>query len=431
MKNNPLVYFETMGCQMNVADSRRFIGVLRAHGYTQTDTRALADLVVLNTCSVRERAESRAKQRIREYVREAGEARLVGRHVRVWVVGCMAQRVGDLLKKEIRGIDCVIGTKDTEAFEQVVAQRLVGDVDYTETASPIAIAGVAELVPVMRGCDNYCSYCIVPYVRGHEQSVGAQQVYSQIRELVSRGVREVMLLGQNVNSYRDGSVDFPALLAGVNAIDGLERIRFFTSHPKDCTDELIAAVAGLSKICNHFHLPVQAGSDRILGLMNRKYTRAHYEGLIEKIKRAIPDIDITTDIMVGFPGETESEFEETMELVKQTRFTQVYMFAYSKRAGTSAASMTEALSPQEKRARLTELVKVQTQITMDHYNAMVGKTCSVLVTERQNNQEALWMSQDIGCKRVLIACDRDVTGTILDVQIARSTGMNLIATPVK
>jgi tRNA-2-methylthio-N6-dimethylallyladenosine synthase len=280
----------------------------------------------------------------------------------------------------------------------------------------------------MRGCNNFCAYCIVPFVRGREASEKAETIVAALSARVARGVREVTLLGQNVNSYRDGGIDFPALLRGVASIDGLSRIRFLTSHPKDCTEELIRAMAENAKICRHIHLPVQAGSDRILTLMNRKYTADRYRSLLAMIRRLLPDADITTDLMVGFPSETEDEFAATLALVEEARFTTAFMFAYSVREGTAAARLRDDLPREVKIERLNRLIALQTAITRDGYESMVGRTAEVMVYGPvEKRGEPYLRGQDRGCKRVLVARCAASPGTVLSARILRSSGMTLVA----
>jgi tRNA-2-methylthio-N6-dimethylallyladenosine synthase len=417
----PSVFFETFGCQMNVADSDMLAHALAARGYYRAESGTEADLVVINTCSVRERAEIRAKARIAEYARHKKKNK---HNQQLWVVGCMAQRLGKALITEIPGVDRVVGAKDIMTF--------VSDIDAVLNVSPPArtadaeAAQVSVFVPIMRGCNNFCSYCVVPYVRGEEQSIPAAKVENTVRELIDKGVKEITLLGQNVNSYSDGVCDFAELLGKMHCLAGLERIRFTTSHPKDCTLKLVRTMAGLPKVCNHIHLPVQSGSSRILGLMNRNYTREAYLERIEVIKQEVPGVDITTDAMVGFPSETEDDFQETLSLFESVRFTTAFMFAYSKRDGTAAAGMIDDVAMNKKKERLAALINVQTKITKEHYASMVGKELDVLFTERQRGRENLWMGQDNGCKRVLLACDDAIAGTILHVRVNRSSGMTLI-----
>ncbi len=413
----PLVYFQTFGCQMNVADSDTIHQLLSQRGFVLTDSPHDADLIVVNTCSVRENAEKRARARISEF---AGIKKR--RNGNLWVIGCMAERLGDKLRQQIAGVDQVIGAKQMERIEEVVESLVPSEAQN----GVFSRSAVTDFVPVMRGCDNYCAYCIVPYVRGSEMSIPFEIIEKQVKQKVASGVKEITFLGQNVNSYNHDGMDFPDLLARIVEVDGLERIRFTTSHPKDCTRKLIDTVASDPKFCSHIHLPVQAGSDRILSLMNRGYDAEHYRGLIEMIRTRMPHADITTDIMVGFPSETDAEFRDTLKLVEDARYTTAFMFAYSPREGTAAASMKEMISEEEKQARLTQLIGLQTEITREIYESSVGRELEVFISGRQEKRDRAWMGQDHGCKRVLLACSDLEAGMILRCRAVRSSGMTLI-----
>ncbi|MDR0331661.1 MAG: tRNA (N6-isopentenyl adenosine(37)-C2)-methylthiotransferase MiaB [Chitinispirillales bacterium] len=409
----PSVYFQTFGCQMNSADSDEIRALLAERGFLPCGSPAESDLIVVNTCSVREAAERRARSRIAEFA----SAKRARAGQRLWVVGCMAERLGDKLKEEIPGVDLVIGAKRMERIGEAIEAHFPKGIDVGADTGGVAKIGISrhlppifsktavtDFVPVMRGCDNYCAYCIVPYVRGNERSVPYESVESAVKEKVDAGIKEITFLGQNVNSYNYNGIDFPELLSKIAETSGLARIRFTTSHPKDCTERLIEVIASSGKFASHTHLPVQAGSDRILSLMNRKYTASRYRCLLDMIRTRLPRADITSDIMVGFPTESDAEFRETLELLRAARFTTAFMFAYSKRAGTAAASMEEGISQAEKMARLTELITLQTEITREIYEKAVGEELEVLVTERQQKRDLAWMGQDAGCKRVLISC---------------------------
>jgi tRNA-2-methylthio-N6-dimethylallyladenosine synthase len=388
------VYFETYGCQMNVADSDFLADLLAQEGYGIASKPESADLVVVNTCSVREHAEVRARGRLAELA----HARLKRKaSQQLWVVGCMAQRVGERLLAEIPGVDRVVGAVEIEGLHSKIHSYLAR-VDSTASFRR-PHQGVSSFVPVMRGCDNYCAYCIVPYVRGSEHSVPRGTILDTVRSLADSGVVEVNLLGQNVNSYRDpqSGEGFTALLRAIDAIDGVRRIRFTTSHPKDCSRELIDAVADLPKLCKHIHLPVQSGSTRILQRMNRRYSREQYLETIGYIRERMPHADITTDVMTGFPGETEDDFEQTLSLFRTVRYTTAFMFVFSPRTGTTAAGMADQIAQSVARDRLERLIHLQNGITREHYLAMVGKEVEVLVTERSRN------GADTGWRRTLDA----------------------------
>ncbi len=411
----PYVFFQTFGCQMNIADSDEICGRLVKSGFYPTEDPSLADLIVVNTCSVREHAERRAKVRIGEY------GRLKKRDAQLWVIGCMAERLGPGLMA-IPGVTRVIGARSLECIDAEIGAA------PAETAAQAAVVphGASGFLSVMRGCDNYCAYCIVPYVRGPEHSIPATDLIDSLRKKADSGIREITLLGQNVNSYRSSGLDFPDLLAGIAEIPGIERIRFTTSHPKDCSEKLIITMKNEPKCCRHFHLPMQAGSDRILKLMNRGYSTAEYLDRIAMIRSHMPEADITTDILVGFPSETEEEFEQTCRLAEKARFTAAFMFAYSVRQGTAAASMPGAVSHSVKQSRLGKLIELQTGITKAVYAGMVGKRVQLMIGNRHTKDDRWWMAMDYGSKRALIACDGLQSGTILDAGVVRSSGMTLV-----
>ena len=419
----PSAYFETFGCQMNVADADALAAALFSRGFTQATSPDAADIVVVNTCSVREHAEKRALARIAE---------LCGRKKKdnpgriLWVTGCMAQRLGDSILRDFPAVNLVIGARDIERFVANLDDAL-GPVHWHQTSPAAAESEASRFVAVMRGCDNRCAYCVVPDVRGPEVSVPAAGVEETVRSFVGKGACEVTLLGQNVNSYRDGDVDFPGLLRRLHTIDGLSRIRFTTSHPKDCSEDLVRTVAELPKLCKHVHLPVQSGSTRVLRLMNRGYSRDDYLRRVDLIRKQMPDADITTDAMVGFPTETDNDFRDTKSLFETVGFTTAFMFAYSRRDNTPAASLTDSVPPQEKQERLANLIQLQTSITKKAYSAMVGRSINVLITGRQDNRDGLWMGMDAGCKKVLTPCTSCRAGTIFPLRVVRSSGKTLIA----
>jgi len=403
---------------MNVADSNSVEAAFLRRGFLLARTPECADLIIVNTCSVREHAEQRAKARITEFcrIRKPGAG--------IWVIGCMAERLGEELRREIPGIDRVVGARSIDRIEEFI------DLEYSgctvEPAEQAWNKGVCDFVTVIRGCDNYCAYCIVPYVRGHEQSISKETIIDEIGRKAERGVKEITLLGQNVNSYIDNGMDFADLLAEAAQVNGIERIRFTTSHPKDCSEKLIRTIASEPKCCHHIHLPFQAGSDAILRSMKRGYTSGHYRERIAMIRSYLPDADITTDIMVGFPGETDKMFDDTLALVDEVRFTTAFMFAYSVREGTVAAKLTDTVSHADKQARLRRLIDLQTAVTKEIYAGMRGRTVELLISGRQEKRQKMWMGLDRGCKRALIACDDMQAGTILQADVLETSGMTLI-----
>jgi len=376
------VYIETYGCQMNEYDSSMIASMLTGAGYTLATGPEGADVVIVNTCSVRERAEVRVLGRLRHLRGLAPPDAVIG------AVGCVAQRMGEDLFASVRGLDFVVGTDRYALLPDVIERARSGnataeievdpDENYASRTTPSS-AGLRDFVSVMRGCNNFCSYCIVPYVRGRERSLPADLVIGEVRALVDLGMRDVTLLGQNVNSYDDNGLDFAGLLERIDCVGGLERIRFATSHPKDLSPRLIRAVADLDKVCEHVHLPVQSGSNDVLGRMNRRYTREHYMDLIAMLRDAVPDAAITTDIIAGFPGEAHGQFEETLSLMREVRFDSAFMFRYSVREGTRAAEFDDDVPEHEKIRRLEEIIALQQSITTEINTGLVGSSVEVLV----------------------------------------------------
>ena len=380
----------TYGCQMNVHDSERIAGMLSELGYTQIDDIGLADIVVFNTCCIRENAENHAYGNI-GMLKKLKAAR---RDMIIAVGGCMPQQIGkaDVLHKKFPYVDIIFGThnlgklKDYIELKQgrkkAVIEIQESEGAVTEDDRPLRTSYPNAWINIMYGCNNFCRYCIVPYVRGRERSRTPEDILAEVRRLAADGVKEVMLLGQNVNSYGknlETPVSFAELLRMVNEVEGIERIRFMTSHPKDLSDELIQAMADCDKVCKYLHLPVQSGSDEILRRMNRHYTKESYMELVRKARAAMPDITLSTDIIVGFPGETEEDFQGTLELVKKVGYMQLFTFIYSKRTGTKAAEMPDPTPRAEKTDRMTRLLKVQDEIAMNLVRQQVGQTVRVLV----------------------------------------------------
>jgi tRNA-2-methylthio-N6-dimethylallyladenosine synthase len=394
--NRPLFAIETYGCQMNKYDSEIVAGILEKNGYAQTLNSDSADILFINTCSVRDHAEKRALGRIGS-LRSWKEDRF-GR--RLGVIGCMAQRLSDELFRMKPHIDFVVGPDEyrnipnilSNGFDKPAAAQFHPEETYNNT-TPYRHSSISGWVAINRGCNNYCSYCIVPYTRGRERSRPADAVYAEITEMIKQGFREVTLLGQNVNSYNDGQKTFPDLLKMCCSISGLHRIRFVTSHPKDLSDHLMDVMAECDKICQHLHLPAQSGSNTILKSMNRNYTREYYIRLIEKARIRIPDLAISTDIMVGFPGETESDFQDTYSLMKKIGFEDAFTYRYSIREGTKAAGMEDTVSEQEKQSRLKKIITLQRKITQQKKQALIGSRVVVLPEMPSKHSPQEWMGK--------------------------------------
>lgn len=386
----PLLYLHSFGCQQNVNDGEKIKGVLADLGYGLCDHPDNADLIVFNTCAVREHAEQRVLGNIGalKKIKETKPGVLIA------ICGCMVQQqhIVDKLKKSYPFVDIVFGVNCIDVFPQLLTEKLStrkkfvqANIAREEMVEDIPVkrdSAFKAWLPIMYGCDNYCSYCIVPFVRGHERSRESSAIIAEFQELVKQGYKEITLLGQNVNSYGkklDENIDFSDLLKKLDAIEGDYRIRFLTSHPKDASRRLIDTIAESKHICHNLHLPVQSGSDAILVQMNRKYTVSDYMALIDYAKRRIPDMMFSSDIIVGFPGESEADFEATLELVKQAQYIQLFTFIYSKRSGTKAATMLDKTPHSEKGARIAQIIQVQEEISQRLCNDMKNKVVKVLV----------------------------------------------------
>ncbi len=383
-------YLETFGCQMNVVDSEQIVDLLEKTGYVRVDAPEAADLILLNTCSVREKAERKVYGHLGRFKPlKTANARLI-----IGVGGCVAQQEGERLLEKLPFVDLVFGTHNVHKLPEMVRcvserQDRCLEVDFLDDGTRQNLfptsgsrSKVASFVTIMQGCDNFCSYCIVPHVRGREVSRDSREIVKEIADLANRGVREVTLLGQNVNSYglkEPGEISFAELLRRVHQVPGIERIRFTTSHPKDLSDELIDCFAELPKLCKHLHLPVQSGSDRILALMNRGYTRAKYLASVERLKAVCPEIRLTSDVIVGFPGETEDDFAQTLELMERVRYADVYTFLYSKRTGTSAAELADEIPAAARQERFDRMLAMQQEIGLQIWEADLGRVLPVLV----------------------------------------------------
>jgi tRNA-2-methylthio-N6-dimethylallyladenosine synthase len=363
---------------MNVCESDKLSRVLSTYGASKINVLQETDIVILNTCSVRAQAEQKAFS----FLGRAEEFKQEKPKVKIVVVGCMAERIGLKIKRRFKSIDLIVGAKDMDSAALKIAD-LCNINDYPVKKSDKSF-DIVRYITIMRGCDNYCSYCVVPFVRGRETSLNAHDIVQECSLLVENGAKEIMLLGQNVNSYKYGNVNFIALVRDIAKIDGLERIRFMTNHPKDLNDELINIVATEPKICSHIHLPMQSASNKILKAMNRKYIYEHYVSLIEKLRAAISDISVTTDIIVGFPGETREDFEETLKAVKKTRFDGLYVFRYSSRPNTKAANMIDDVPLEEKKRRHAVILKESNKISVEIVALMVGSVQQVLAEKIEN-----------------------------------------------
>lgn len=418
-------YLLVYGCQMNQSDAERMMGQLRTIGYERTESMEEADLILINTCCVRETAEDRVYGKIGEIKRLKRE----NPELIFGITGCMAQKEGDALIKRAPHIDFVLGTNKVHELTHVVQEIQaehghVVDVQLGETELPddvtVARAGsLSAWVPIMYGCNNFCTYCIVPYVRGRERSRLPEDIVHEVEEAVKNGYEEVTLLGQNVNSYgKDHKLaDFADLLKMVDKVPGIRRVRFMTSHPKDLSDKVIAAIRDGEHLCEHIHLPVQYGSNRILKAMNRVYTVESYRDLVRRIRAAIPDVSLTTDLIVGFPGETDEDFQQMLDFLREIRYDSAYTFIYSKRSGTPAATMENQVEESVKKERLNALMAVQNEISLAINEKLLGKTLEIMVEGPSKNEPSVWMGRTRTNKIVLFAHAGEKPGDFIDVRI--------------
>jgi len=439
VNNAKKLYIETFGCQMNVNDSETMVSLLKDLAYEPTDSPSSADLIILNTCCIRAKAEQKVYS---ELGRLKGLKR-GGRRVILGVGGCIAQQEGDRLFKRVPYLDLVFGTHSLHLLPEMVRAAERGErlsqTDFLDPETRLdlfprrdADGGVTRFVTVMQGCDNFCSYCIVPYVRGREVSRRSVDILGEIREMAESGVREVTLLGQNVNSYglkSPGEPDFAGLLRSVAEIDGIERIRFTTSHPKDISPSLIDCFSDLKKLCGHIHLPAQSGSDRILERMNRGYTRQEYLEKIAALKQARPDIAITGDMIVGFPGETEDDFLQTLSLMEEVGYADLFSFVFSARRETAAAKYPDELTRREKQERLDRLQKYQDRLSVARNESLVG-TCQEVLVEGASKRSDQIFGRTGGNRIVNFAADHVLAGSIVPVRVIRAFRNSLLGEPL-
>jgi len=416
----------TYGCRQNVSDSEKIEASLEAQGYSIIDAPDEADLVIFNTCAVREGAEERVYGNI-------GALKPLKKRrpdMKIVVCGCMAARVEvqEKIKRSFPYVSLVFGTNDIHNLQELLeiasAKRTFkanDDERIYEIKARRRQGEVIANVPIMYGCNNFCSYCIVPYVRGRERSRASEAIFNEVRELAENGYKEVLLLGQNVNSY-NSDMDFSELLCKVSELDGIERIRFISSHPKDFSEKLIDVMVSNDKICNQLHLPFQAGSNKVLEDMNRGYTREQYIDLIKKARERMPDLAITSDIIVGFPTETQEDFEDTLKLVKELKLDSLFTFIYSKRSGTPASKMEFALSEEKIKANFERLLKVQEKISEEINAKLINTYQEVLVEGKSKNNEKMWQGRTDGGKIVNFESKEETkTGVLVKVFIASSS----------
>lgn len=426
-------HITTFGCQMNEHDSEVIDGLLTERGFSSVKERKDASIVIINTCSVRDNADKRFFGTLGQLKkRKESDPSFI-----VCVCGCMMQqqRVVDTIKAKYPWVDVIFGTNSIHHIPELIEKVAIEKekvVDIIENTEEIVEGLPAKrlfdhkaLVNIMFGCNNFCTYCIVPYTRGREKSRAPEAIVAEIKGLVADGVKEIMLLGQNVNSYDGNGTSFAELLKMLNDVDGLERIRFMTSNPKDLSDELIEAFAVCDKLCRNLHLPIQSGSNRVLKRMNRKYTREDYLKLIEKLRKTVPDITLSTDIIVGFPGETNEDFEETLSIVKEVEYDSAFTFIYSIRKGTPAEKFEDQIEESEKHRRFDLLVSAVNEISEKKNKAYQDRVEKVLVDGVSKNDKSTLTGRTDGFKLVNFAGKKELIGSIVDVKITDAKTFSL------
>lgn len=435
LNGNGKYHIITYGCQMNLHESEKLAGILSSRGFAPCNEPEDADIIVFNTCCIRENAEKRAEGNIGalKQLKKRNKSLIIA------VGGCMTQQKGraEALRDKFPFIDIIFGTHNLEEFGTLLDKKLSGterlieiwekegavreNTPKTRTSYPNA------WVNITYGCNNFCTYCIVPYVRGRERSRSPEDILNEVRGLVAEGYKEITLLGQNVNSYGKDipGADFPSLIRRISDIDGKFRLKFMTSHPKDFSEELVRAICDSDKACPSVHLPVQAGSDRILALMNRKYTKEEYLDKLAVLREYIPHAAVTTDIMVGFPTETEDDFEETIDLVKKARFSGAFTFVYSKRKGTPAAEMQGQVPAAVSKKRIMRLIALQNSVNREYSKAYMGKTVEVLC-EGYDAKRDKYLGRDIYGRMIYFTGTADLVGEFVQVKVTATGGISLM-----
>jgi tRNA-2-methylthio-N6-dimethylallyladenosine synthase len=425
-------YIETFGCQMNVHDSEKVIGTLISQGYRQVSDEQQAGLILYNTCSIRDKAEQKVFHRLNEYKKLQGEGKKFG------VLGCVAQQEGEHIFERAPYVSLVAGSASYRNLPQMLVQLEAGNrvtgLDDRQTDEPFETEFTARSNPhrgyitIIEGCDKFCAYCVVPYTRGKERSRTSDSVLGEARQMAAMGYTEIQLLGQNVNSYRDssGKMSFAELLHAIGEVPGVKRVRFTTSHPRDFSRDIVEAIECNPNLCDHVHLPVQSGSSRVLKLMQREYTREQYLGRIAWMKAARREISITTDVIVGFPGETAEDFEQTMMLLDEVQYDGVFAFKYSPRPNTPALGMIDSISEEEKARRLAALMERQREIQKQSYKRHVGQVVEVMV-EARNEARGQWVGRTSQNKTLNFTSPNALyPGSYADVRVTASFPNSLV-----
>ncbi|MEN6623191.1 MAG: tRNA (N6-isopentenyl adenosine(37)-C2)-methylthiotransferase MiaB [Smithella sp.] len=427
---NKLLYIQTFGCQMNVHDSEQMATLLAGEGYKTTDNIKLADLILLNTCSIREKAA----QKVYSELGRIGLLKEQNPELIIGVGGCLAQHLGREFHKRIFHLDFVFGTHNIHVLPELIARvkrkrEKITKIDFHKLPNSIGIFAppangkLNAFVTIMQGCNNFCAYCVVPYLRGPEMSRQPEEIIEEIKKLADQGIKEVTLLGQNVNSYGknlEKKIDFSTLLKKIDKVPGIERIRFTTSHPRDLSEELINCFAQVGKLCEHIHLPVQSGSNKILSSMNRGYTVESYMEKVNRLRQVCPQISITSDIIVGFPGETENDYQETIDMMDKIRFDSTFSFKYSERKGTAAQKLEGKIDEIEKQRRLKFLQELQNKHMLEKNICLEGTQQSVLIEGRSKNSENDLTGRTSSWKIVNFKGEKELIGKLMNVKITKA-----------
>ncbi|MBM4158749.1 MAG: tRNA (N6-isopentenyl adenosine(37)-C2)-methylthiotransferase MiaB [Ignavibacteria bacterium] len=431
MTDNKKIYIETYGCQMNFSDTEIILGILDENGYEITEDVNSSDIIFLNTCSVRENAEKKIFKRLNELkkIKTRKKDLIVG------ILGCTAERLKNDLLEKYDIVDLIIGPDEYRKVPALLKNRretgekgiavVLSEMETYDDILPFRKNGVTAFISVMRGCNNFCSYCIVPFTRGRERSRNAGTIVREAEELVRSGVKDIWLLGQNVNSYRCEGIDFPELLKIIaGKLPGV-RIRFITSHPYDLSDKLLEIMAEHKNICKYIHLPLQSGSDKILKVMNRLYSAADYLRIIQRARNIMPDVGLSTDIICGFPGETDDDHKKTLDLLNEIKFDSAFTFAYSPRENTEAFELGDSIPSEIKSERLKEIIQLQRNISLEVHNKMLGKILNVLFESRSKRSDKQLMGRTDCNKSVIIEKGKYEIGDFLDVKIEKVNSATL------
>ena len=429
-------HIETYGCQMNVYDSELIAGLLEKCGYQETKEISNADAIFLNTCAIREKAEETVHNKLSnlQYLKNNKPEMILG------VLGCMAQNLKDSLLESKPYVDVILGPDSYRRIPEIIKERNKNPLHQVDTRLskfevyedlfPSRHSGINAWISISRGCDKFCTFCIVPFTRGRERSRSMVGILDEVENAVSKGFVEITLLGQNVNSYRTEMGRFPELLQAVANIDGVKRIRYTSPHPQDMDEDLLQVMKDNDNICNYIHLPLQAGSDRILKRMNRTYDQKGFLDLVDKIKYYLPQCSISTDIIVGFPGETDAEFQETLNVMRQVNFNHAFMFKYSSRPGTKAAEYSDQITEKTKQLRLEEVISLQKKTTLNMNEKLINKTLPILIEKVSKKSSSQWAGRTEGNAWVVFDKNNEKIKDIVDVEIVDAKGVTLFGNRV-